>query len=60
MAYDEQSDGPHRIVDLSDGGQVAAWCADLECTEAELREAVRVTGPSHMFVQQWIKWLRLI
>ena len=60
MAYDEQSGNPHRIVDLIDSGQVATWCADLECTEAESREAVRVAGPSHMFVQQWIKWLRLV
>ena len=60
MAYDAQSHDPQRIVDLSDSGQVANWCADLGCTEAELREAVHMAGPSHMLVQQWIQWLRLI
>ena len=60
MAYDAQPHGPHRIVDLTDRGQVADWCADLGCTEAQLREAVRMAGPDHMFVQQWIKWFRLI
>ena len=60
MAYDAQWHSPAQIVDLSDRGQIASWCVDLGCTEAELREAARITGPSHMFLQQWIKWLRLI
>jgi hypothetical protein len=60
MAHDAQPQNPHRIVAPSDRGQAANWCADLGCTEVELREAVRMAGPSHMFVKQWIQWLRLI
>ena len=51
---------PHRIVDLSDRGQIASSCTDLGCTEPQLREAVRIVGTDRMFVQQWVKWLRLI
>jgi len=60
MVYHAPPHRPDRIVDLSDHDQIAKWCADLGCTEAQLREAVRIVGPDHMFVQQWIKWFHLI
>ena len=59
MAHEETLQDSVRVIDLNDSAQIAQWCRDLGCTEIELREAVRMVGPSRMSVQQWIAWLHL-
>ena len=56
-----QDDPTHsipRTVNLDDSTQVARLCDKFECSESELREAVRMVGPTHLWVEQWIRWLK--
>lgn len=48
-----------RTVNLEDSAQVARLCDKFECSEEELREAVRMVGPTHLWVEQWIRWLKM-
>lgn len=52
---------PHvlRTIDLDDSSQVAKFCQKFECSEVELREAVRMVGPTQIWVEQWIRWLKM-
>lgn len=48
-----------RTVDLDDGAQVTRLCEKFECSESELREAVRMVGPTQIWVEQWIRWMKM-
>ncbi len=53
---------PHnfiRTVDLDNHAQVERLCLKFECSEVELREAVRMVGPTQIYVEQWIRWLKM-
>jgi hypothetical protein len=60
MAQDSESHDPLRSIDLNDADQVAKWCAELNCTQGQLGEAVWAVGPTHVSVEQWIRWQQLI
>lgn len=41
-----------RLISLKELSDVAAWCKTLDCTEAELRSAVRRAGHSASKVKE--------
>jgi len=54
-----QPHGVIRTVDLENSTQVERLCAKFECSEVELREAVHMVGPTQIWVEQWIRWMKM-
>jgi hypothetical protein len=48
-----------RTVDLENPAQVERLCAKFQCSEIELHEAVRMVGPTQIWVEQWIRWMKM-
>lgn len=58
MAQKQSTGGTPDRVDLNDPQSLARWTRELDCTEDQLREAVRAVGPQASDVELHLKGAR--
>jgi hypothetical protein len=50
-----QPPSPRTRIDLDEPGQVVQWCAQLRCSESQLRDAVKRVGSTAARVEAYLR-----